>query len=670
MAKHKWLPFIKACAWAREQHLSSRQQWHTLCEQGAVPSDIPPNPNHAYRGEWVSWGDFLGTGRVFHGRKRHYRSFEEARTWARKQGLKTKTDWLKLAAEKKLPKDIPTNVWQFYRNEWQGTADFLGSHYVATFLREYRSFNLAREWAQAQGLNSETQWRKFSRQPAWLPTDIPANVPSIYKNDWVSWGDFLGTGYVATYKRRYRPFVEARLWARAQGVKSLTEWNKRVKEPGWLPSDIPADPAKKYGHVFTSGDFLGTGNVAPVNFRWMPFEEARAWARKQCLDSWNDWREFARSAKAANQWPKDIPTNASLAYKPEWQGWEDFLGVPRMAKRSKIEERLRHELASLMPEIDLGVRRIPIPGVGTKNVDICAPSLHLVIEFDGNFWHGTKESEKRDRTKTRVLQDAGWTVVRVRESPLDLLGPVDLKIPVKQSTFKRACAVLQHLSTLGYLRQDVVDQYEAGGLVVNEHGSSKAIRETWLSFAEAQAWVQAQGIKSQSQWLMRLKQEGWLPHNIPRYPLEVYKDQCATWGEFLGTGRRATFMRVYRTFDEARNWARARRLKSSTYWVALAKQEEWLPSDIPSNVRQVYKNEWTTWGDFLGTRNVSPRSHQWRTFARARDWARAQQVTSREAWHDLARDNLLPPDIPASPQAVYVKEWSGWPDFLGKKIKD
>jgi hypothetical protein len=218
--------------------------------------------------------------------------------------------------------------------------------------------------------------------------------------------------------------------------------------------------------------------------------------------------------------------------------------------------------------------------------------------------------------------------------------------------------------------QELVDQYEAGGLVINEHGSSKAIRETWLPFAEAKAWVQAQGIKSQSQWLTRLKQEGWLPHNIPRYPLEVYKDQCATWGEFLGTGRRATFMREYRTFDKARDWARAKQLKSRTDWVALSKQEGWLPSDIPSNVRQVYKNEWTTWGDFLGTGNVSPRNHQWRSFASVRDWARTQQLTSRAAWHEMARNNLLPPDIPASPQTVYVNKWNGWPDFLGKRQKD
>ncbi len=657
---------MEARAWAHGQRLRSEKQWRELYKQNELPVDIPSSPAYAYRDQWKSWGDFLGTGYIA-SQNRRYRSFEEARKWARAQGLKSNTEWLRLAAEKRLPEDIPTNVKQVYRSEWLGVADFLGNNYVATYNRKYRSFAIAREWARAQSVQSETQWREYVKQPGWLPDDIPANVYNVYRNDWTEWGDFLGSGYVANQKRSYRPFTEARKWARDQGLKSQSDWKRSITVSGWLPSDIPADPYKTYGTAFTSyGDFLGTGNLAPSEYQWRLFHEARVWAHKQQINSVVEWRELAQSAKAAKQWPKDIPTNAALVYEAEWKGWEDFLGVPRMAKRSKVEERLRHELASVMPAIDLTHRKIPISieGKRDRNVDVCAPSLHLIIEFDGNHYH--KGNESLDKAKSQMLENDGWTVVRIREHPLGLIGSEDVQVPTKLGTFKLAVAVLKHLSSLGYVTQDAVDRYEAGEQIVNGIVATSAIRETWRPFAEAQAWIRAQGIKTQAQWFERLKKEGWLPSDIPRYPLEVYRDQCATWGAFLETGRKATFQREYRTFEEAREWARAKHLKSRTEWNARKKQEGWLPMGIPSNVHDVYKNEWTSWGDFLGTGNVAPGSHQWRTFESARQWAHEQRLSTRAGWQVLPKNNTLPQDIPASPQTVYASEWAGWPDFLGK----
>lgn len=666
MAKRKWRAFLEARAWAHGQRLRSTKQWRELYKQNELPIDIPSSPAYVYRDQWKSWGDFLGTGYIA-SKNRRYRSFEEARKWARAQGLKSNTEWLRLAGEKRLPEDIPTNVKQVYKSEWQGVADFLGNNYVHTRNRKYRSFAMAREWVRAQDLQSETQWREYSKRPGWLPVDIPASVYNVYKSQWVSWGDFLGTGYVANQKRHYRPFDEARKWARDQGLKSVTDWKRCIKKPGWLPTNIPADPRKTYGAAFTSfGDFLGTGNIAPSDCQWRPFHEARAWAHEQQTNSVVEWRELAGSTRAAKQWPKDIPTNPNLAYESEWKGWEDFLGVPRMAKRSKVEERLRHELASVLPAIDLTRRKIPISieGKRDRDVDVCAPSLHLVIEFDGNHHHRGQES--LDRAKTQMLENAGWAVVRIREHPLGLIGSKDVLVPTKLGTFKLTVAVLKHLSALGYVTQDAAEKYETGSRIVNGLLASSAIRETWRPFAEAQAWVRAQGIKTQAQWIKRLKKEGWLPGDIPRYPLEVYKDQCATWGAFLGTGRKATFQREYRTFEDAREWARAKQLKSRTEWVASGKEEGWLPMNIPTNVHDVYKIEWTSWGDFLGTGNVAPGSHQWRPFTSARQWAKEQQLSTRAGWQVLSKNNTLPQDIPASPQTVYASEWAGWPDFLGK----
>jgi len=54
----------------------------------------------------------------------------------------------------------------------------------------------------------------------------------------VSFGDWLGTKTVATRLRSYRPFKEARKFARSLNLKNSAEWREFTKS-GNLPPDIP-----------------------------------------------------------------------------------------------------------------------------------------------------------------------------------------------------------------------------------------------------------------------------------------------------------------------------------------------------------------------------------------------------------------------------------------------
>ena len=59
-------------------------------------------------------------------------------------------------------------------------------------------------------------------------------------------GDWLGTGTIAPRLRQYRPFREARAFARKLKLKSETEWlafcKGEMPQLGRLPKDIPATP--------------------------------------------------------------------------------------------------------------------------------------------------------------------------------------------------------------------------------------------------------------------------------------------------------------------------------------------------------------------------------------------------------------------------------------------
>jgi hypothetical protein len=121
-------PFFEARAFARSLKLQSAADWRALSASGALPPDIPAHPWRIYRDDgWVSFGDWLGTGRIA-ARLKAYRSFEDARTFVRSLKLKSETDWQAYCACGKLPSDIPLAPQHTYREDgWTGMRDWLGT---------------------------------------------------------------------------------------------------------------------------------------------------------------------------------------------------------------------------------------------------------------------------------------------------------------------------------------------------------------------------------------------------------------------------------------------------------------------------------------------------------------------------------------------------------------
>ncbi len=51
-------------------------------------------------------------------------------------------------------------------------------------------------------------------------------------------------------------------------------------------------------------------------------------------------------------------------------------------------------------------------------VDLCYPSLNLVIEVDGDYWHNYPYGLERDKRKTQALEALGWWVCRCWENEI------------------------------------------------------------------------------------------------------------------------------------------------------------------------------------------------------------------------------------------------------------
>ncbi len=71
-------------------------------------------------------------------------------------------------------------------------------------------------------------------------------------------------------------------------------------------------------------------------------------------------------------------------------------------------------------------------------------------------------------------------------------------------------------------------------------------------------------------------------------------------------------------------------------------------------------------GDWLGTGTVATQMRQYRSFKKARTFARSLGLKSQTEWIDFGKSGKLPPDIPAYPNQTYKdKGWAGMGDWLG-----
>jgi hypothetical protein len=274
----EWLSWADARRFAWTLGLRSQDHWidwssdALVATHGSRPIDVPVSPQSVYPHAWRGWGDFLGTGFVH---AKEFRPFEEARAFVRSLGLRDSDEWKEWARGGRpdlpgRPGDIPHSPGRAYRDAgWISMGDWLGTGFVALTRREFRPFEAARSFARELRLRTMKEWvawsaGKLDTRPDLppRPADIPACPYQIYEDEWVSFGDWLGTGR-PHWLRGWRSFEDARAFARSLGLRFSTEWvawrsGRRPDLPP-RPKDVPSHPDMKYASAGWKGwaDFLG-----------------------------------------------------------------------------------------------------------------------------------------------------------------------------------------------------------------------------------------------------------------------------------------------------------------------------------------------------------------------------------------------------------------------------
>jgi hypothetical protein len=117
---------------------------------------------------------------------------------------------------------------------------------------------------------------------------------------------------------------------------------------------------------------------------------------------------------------------------------------------TSVEEiRLRHELLAAGVPIDATHEVVHAATCKVLRCDMICSAWGIVIEFDGNRFHKEPSSREKDKRKTRLLTELGWTVIRVREA-IPPVGEHDVVVPLFSSELERAKATLEKLHSLKF----------------------------------------------------------------------------------------------------------------------------------------------------------------------------------------------------------------------------
>lgn len=123
-------------------------------------------------------------------------------------------------------------------------------------------------------------------------------------------------------------------------------------------------------------------------------------------------------------------------------------------------------------------------------------------------------------------------------------------------------------------------------------------KKDYLGFIEAKKFIASLKLKNQSEWRKFCKSSEF-PSFIPKNPKKEYPNQWLGLGDWLGNGRVADQLKVFRSFEDVKKLVKDLGIKSQKEWFQYAKSGGSKPEDVPYKPYR-YKKEWKGWKDFLG----------------------------------------------------------------------
>jgi hypothetical protein len=504
----------------------------------------------------------------------------------------------------------------------------------------WRAFEEARACVHNFKLKSANEWRDYCKSGE-IPGDIPIAPNEYYKyTGWTTWGDWLGTGSIATSQKEFRPFIEAREYAQSLGFKNLKDWQAYLKS-GRNPDSIPANPDRTYLNEGWKGwgDWLGTGTISNAKKQYRPFIEAREYVHTLKLKSGSEWKEFCRLGKK----PSDIPNKPEVYHNQGWKGMGDWLGSGNIAPSDR-KFRSFQDAREFAHKLQLKnyVEWSKYAKSGRRPDDI--PSNPWDV-YSSQGWKGTGDWLGTGTIATNERDYKSFQDAREFVHKLCLKSGAEWK---KYTESGKKPDDIPFNPRGAYAEKGWTSMGDWLGT-----GTIAYSLKVYTPFEEARAFVHKLGLKNGDEWLEYCL-SGKKPDTIPSRPNQTYKDKgWFNLGDWLGTGFVPPRLIKHRPFKEARAFVQNLGLMNSDEWREYCKSGN-KPDDIPSNPAKKYANDgWNGMGDWLGTGSIAARLREYRPFEEAKAFVHTLNLKNSDEWDKYCK--------------TYAKKgWKGIGDWLDK----
>lgn len=162
--------------------------------------------------------------------------------------------------------------------------------------------------------------------------------------------------------------------------------------------------------------------------------------------------------------------------------------------------------------------------------------------------------------------------------------------------------IIRHASTLSAITNDMCRKSITIFIKV---GNKMGRKKRSLPFVEARKIVHEERIESVAQY------KKWhdlnKPAGLPKRPDRAYISEFTSWNDFLGNDNPFPIVKhKWRSYGEAKAFAQSLNISTRAQWFEMC-DNGGKPQDIPRRPDLYYrdKNEWISWGNFLGVTLLS-----------------------------------------------------------------
>ena len=159
-----------------------------------------------------------------------YLSFEDCRKYVQNSNLNSEKEWNELRKRGNVPHNIPGDPSKIFKDKWKGMGDWLGNGRIANQNKEYYSFNKSRDLVRKLKIQTVKEWNNIVKNKI-LDSKIPSNPNRVYKNEWISWIDWLDNGKISSQEKSklYKPYSFCVDYLRDKKLTSWREYQDYIK---------------------------------------------------------------------------------------------------------------------------------------------------------------------------------------------------------------------------------------------------------------------------------------------------------------------------------------------------------------------------------------------------------------------------------------------------------